>query len=403
MPNRNLAGFVICALIIIEIGTVASHWSEVKARRPDFAALYSSAKLFRHAEEPSFQVATQDPKAGSTENPTRVESGSGSGMRPDSLHPPFEILLFLPLSYLPYLTAYVAWLFCNIIMLWTVPILLWNELGFLKRDFHFIAVIYGSMFPVLVCLVQGQDAILLLLLLTLCYRALKSDRELLAGIILATALFKFQIVLPIAVLFIFWKKWKVLTGFACGATVAALTSLLLIGPQAALGYLKLVSRIGLQSASNSADDPTLMPNLRGLLLSLLRPVFSSDRLTLLVIALSALVFVLAIWWTAVHQNATLEVKFSFFVTVSAAISYHFFPHNATVILLPLLLAAKEIGDESLSSLWKRSLCIAALGFYLAPNLLPMRNSMPALSFAILLLASLFFARPTWRASLNPEI
>src|SRR4051794_23237069 len=107
MPNRKLIGFTIFALIIIEIGTVASHWGDVVARRPDFAALYSAARLLRHAadEVQSSPVTRQD-----SVSPISAAVPADQGMVADTLHPPFEMLVFLPLSYLPYQTAYLCWL-----------------------------------------------------------------------------------------------------------------------------------------------------------------------------------------------------------------------------------------------------------------------------------------------------
>src|SRR3569833_1647712 len=97
------------------------------ARRPDFAALYSSAQLLRGGNHSQI---VNDPSV----------QAQQIGMRPDTLHPAFETALFIPLSYLSYTNAYAAWLGCNLVMLWTVPILLWEELGILQREFHFIAI-----------------------------------------------------------------------------------------------------------------------------------------------------------------------------------------------------------------------------------------------------------------------
>jgi len=391
VPNRKLAGFAIFALIIIQIGTVASHWGDVQARRPDFAALYSAAKFFRHSAPSPEAVEQSKRPVVESEAKSRVDDTEREGMKADLLHPPFEILLFLPLSFLPYLTAYFVWLLCNIVMLWMVPLLLWQELGLLQREFHFIAIVYGSMFPVLVCLVQGQDAILLLLLLTLCYRAMKDDREFLAGILLALTLFKFQITIPIALLFLVSRKWKVVNGFACGAATIGIASLALIGVRAAIQYVSIVTSVGLQEPGKSIDDPALMPNLRGLVLSSMRGAFPGQSLTILVVVLSAIVLGLAMKWAISNEDVSLDVKFGFFVAISAVVSYHFFPHNACVVLLPLLLVAKEVGNESLSKYWRGLLSVAALGIYLAPNLLPLRIAMPVMAAMILLLSGLLLA------------
>jgi hypothetical protein len=368
VPNRKLAAFTIIALVIIEIATVASHWGDVKARRPDFAALYSSAQLLRGG----------DGVGGMAE-------GAQVGMRPDTLHPPFETALFVPLSFFSYTTAYIVWLGCNLAMLWAVPILLWNELGALQREFHFIAIVYGSMYPVLVCLVQGQDAILLLLLLTLSYRAATARRDVLSGVLLALSLFKFQIVIPIAFLVFVARKWKLMAGFAGTAAALALVTIGLIGVRNAVNYASFVLHLGLQSAA-PVDDPSLMPNLRGVMISAFTKMFSSSIITVAVIAISLVILAGSARWMLLHQNVEWSLRFAYFVLVGCVTSYHFFPHNACLLLLPILLVANTALGDGVSARERWTFSVACLTIYLAPNLLPLGIAMPLLAIASILLA-----------------
>jgi hypothetical protein len=380
LPNRRLAAFTIFALILIEIATVASHWGDVKARRPDFASLYSSAQLMREGK--STQAA----------QPTSETTNSGEnqqiGMRPDTLHPPFETALFVPLSFFSYTTAYVIWLGCNLVMVWAVPILLWAELGILQREFHFIAIVYGSMYPVLVCLVQGQDAILLLLLLTVCYRALMARREPLAGVLLALALFKFQIVIPIALLFMAAKKWKVIAGFAGTASVLAIASVALIGVRNAINYATFVFHLGLLSPNAASDDPSLMPNLRGLLINVFGRILSPAAIIVAVIVISMFVLALAAKTSFEQKDEAWSLRYALFVLVGCVISYHFFPHNASVLLLPILLSANRVLSEAVPVQWRWTFAAAVLAIYLGPNLLPLGVAMPLLGCAAIVLMTL---------------
>lgn len=379
MPNRKLAAFTIIALIIIEIATVVSHWGDVKARRPDFAALYSSAQLLRG------EAVVTGSGSGLASGAAVSSGGAQIGMRPDTLHPPFETALFVPLSYFSYTTAYIVWLGCNLAMLWAVPILLWNEFGALQREFHFIAIVYGSMYPVLVCLVQGQDAILLLLLLTLSYRAATAKRDVLSGVLLALSLFKFQIVIPIAFLIAAARRWKVIAGFASTAAALALITVGLIGVRSALNYASFVVHLGLQSAA-PVDDPSLMPNLRGLLITAFARMLSSGTITIAVITTSLVVLAVSARWVLSHQNVEWSLRFAYFVLVGCITSYHFFPHNACLLLLPILLVANTALGDGASAPERRMFAVGCLTIYLAPNLLPLGIAMPLLALASIVLA-----------------
>jgi hypothetical protein len=387
VPYRKLAGFVVAAMILIQLGTVASHWGDVLARRPDFAAMYRAANQLRAAASANGSEVSP---------PSGTSSETSRGMAADTLHPPFEMLLFLPLTFLEYRFAYAFWVLCNIAMLWAVPILLWEELGTLQHEFHFIAIIYGSIFAVLLCLVQGQDAILLLLLLTLCFRSLKRGKDLTAGICLAFALFKFQIAIPIAFFFLVQRNWKFLKGFATAGSVLALTSLTIVGWRGFLRYFTVVSSVGLAKSGASIDDPTLMPNLRGLLLSTVGRLTSTVGIRVMIVVFSIVILGSAVAWLLKNSNIETRYSFAVAVAVSALISYHFFPHNACILLLPQLLIANDLLSRERSTVWKRLLALAILAIYLAPNLLPLNWAMPVVGGASLLFIYLLLSIPSAR-------
>ncbi len=70
--------------------------------------------------------------------------------------------------------------------------------------------------PALLCLVQGQDSLLLLLLVVLAFTALRRGRAFAAGCWLGLGLFKFQLVLPIVVVLVLTQGRNARTGLAKG-------------------------------------------------------------------------------------------------------------------------------------------------------------------------------------------
>jgi Glycosyltransferase family 87 len=76
---------------------------------------------------------------------------------------------------------------------------------------------FPTSLPVGHALAQGQDSLIVLLLLLGMLTALDARRDELAGVFLSLALFRFQIALPIAFLFLAWRRFRVIAGFAGSA------------------------------------------------------------------------------------------------------------------------------------------------------------------------------------------
>src|SRR5437763_11191182 len=75
-------------------------------------------------------------------------------------HPPFEALLFVPFSHLPYLQAYLLWDALNLCMLFAVPFILGPHIAVLRSaPIAFWFSVSLASFPVFVALLQGQDII----------------------------------------------------------------------------------------------------------------------------------------------------------------------------------------------------------------------------------------------------
>src|SRR5206468_3528174 len=135
-----------------------------------------------------------------------------------------------PFSVLSYRNAYAAFLGVNLVLLCASYRFL---AGFLRNLSNiwawFPALMFTAFYPVPIALMQGQDSILLLTILAAAFSFMNNGRELTAGVILGLGLFKFQIVLPIAFLYLVWRRWRVFFGFALSGVLAAYLSVALVG------------------------------------------------------------------------------------------------------------------------------------------------------------------------------
>ena len=145
-------------------------------------------------------------------------------------HLAYESLLFVPFSFLPYRAAYASFLAANLLLLAISIRFLLRRLDRLARLYRWLpAALFVSFIPVAATLMQGQDSIILLTLLAGATYFSAQKNDLAAGILVGLGMFKFTIVVPIGLLFLFWRCWRFSLGFACSAALTVCASLWLVG------------------------------------------------------------------------------------------------------------------------------------------------------------------------------
>lgn len=135
---------------------------------------------------------------------------------PDSLYValygPQMSLFFAPFARLPYGWALTAWLALNLLIYAFCCYAVWKKCPSLHA-YRWTVVILAVAFPGLFHLVAwGQTSGLALLCFTLAFLALENDRPLLAGLAIGSLIFKPQLGLAAAVVFLFARQWKLVAG-----------------------------------------------------------------------------------------------------------------------------------------------------------------------------------------------
>lgn len=282
-----------------------------------------------------------------------------SGLLPFN-HPPFEALLFVPLTYFSYRTAYFLWCAVNLTILATLPVMLRPHiplLGRLPAPLWTLATL--AFLPVFIALLQGQDSILLLLIYVLTFVELKTERFASAGACLAFGLFKFHLVLPLLALLLIREQQvarqrKMLLGFVGIAALLLVISIAIVGIPQIASYPRYV--LGLESTlASGAIQPSDMPNLRGLLY-LIAP--GLPHLNWLIILLSAIVFLIAAWLARSYDSGTRGLVFSLLVLTAVLVSYHCLEHDLSILALPVALLAQWLETGGTASRWSRFAVLA---------------------------------------------
>ena len=305
----------------------------------DFRQLYTGGYMFRVGERENFyDYDTQ----------LRYEQR----LVPVPTHLPvnhfaYEHLLFVPLSLVPYKPAYLIFFAVNIFLAaLTVWWLLPSGRNLTLRWKFFVPFMVAAFLPIWRALLQGQDSVLLLALLAAAMFVL-DRRPVVAGLLVGAGLFKFQIVLPIALLFLLWRQWRFVSGFCASSAVAVAISLWMVGAHGVHQYVQMMAGMSVQLKSPEdvvryATSPLAMLNLRGLIAGALGRWLPHVWVQALIGASSICVLVVAAIKIPISRNAgekwANSGQFPIAVVAASLVSYHFIEHDASILIIPVVAA-----------------------------------------------------------------
>jgi hypothetical protein len=170
--------------------------------------------------------------------------------------PPFEALIFVPLSFLPYGQAYLIFGLINI-AIWVWLALRTHRWSGLPPFRHFAMCFAGL--PLWRTLHLGELSFLVLALLTLCIVSLSEGRDFKAGIWAGLLLLRFQLVLPLVAVWLLHKRWRSLAGMMIPAVAYIAISFRMLGWTGILDYIRMLSTINhhITTDSSAWQMPTL--------------------------------------------------------------------------------------------------------------------------------------------------
>src|SRR5206468_5974823 len=150
-------------------------------------------------------------------------------------HRAFKELFYLTFAKVTSQRAYVLWSLLNLVLLIAIARSLWHY-AFTGVGWQALLALFLVFAPVLLNLLQGQDSVLLLFFVAMSFVALTRGNEFLAGCLLGCGLFKFHLILPLALILAVNRTKRFLLGFLLLAVVLILISLAICGPGFLLAY-----------------------------------------------------------------------------------------------------------------------------------------------------------------------
>ncbi len=281
----------------------------------------------------------------------KIRRNQSERVSPDSgavpfLHPAYESLLFVPLSLLPYRIAYLVWAAVNFAVLAGVYLVLRPRLAHFSvlGPAWILPTLLLGFIPTAFAILAGQDSLLLVLILALAFRRVESN-EFLAGLLLGLGMFRFQVLLPIVLLLLLWRRVRLVAGWITSSAAVLSASAAITGIRAQVQYLSLLRQMG--GALSYWPLLRRMPNLHGLFAAL---GFGKVALVLVSAALAAAVAVIG--W---RQKA--QQQFLFAISASCLVTYYIFLHDLSVLALPILVS---MDGATAKRSWRRWMMIAAV-------------------------------------------
>jgi Glycosyltransferase family 87 len=254
------------------------------------------------------------------------------------LYPPFYYLWVSPLSRLDYRSAAHVWAALSVAALVaSVALVLGFDAG--------ASVPLGAWLAASLCyvpvgesLVSGQKSLFLLLIFAGTYRLLAARRPALAGALFACAAFKPQLVLVIPLVMLAKREWRFLGGMAATGAVLAAQSVW-VGYRASLGWI----------------DQTLHPMPQPALIGRSHSWIGFARLlvgewsgpAVLALALALVAGTLIVLWRLLparfdFAHPRFRIEFAAMVLVTALASPHLYTYDLAILVLPLIVLAREM-------------------------------------------------------------
>jgi hypothetical protein len=354
--RRVLYGFMI---LMLGMNVVAFFvpWKEIMAGKNDFAVFYSSAAMVHEGQASRLYDWNSE---------NHFIHRVSDLTRPPLNHLPYELLIFVPFTYLRFGAAYVLWTLLSLGMLAGVALLMRNlRPGASTFCLTFLTIL--AFFPVWFCLLQGQDSIVLLFLFALSFWLWTRGRDDMAGFLLGLGLFRPQLALPFVLVAFLAGKWKFVRGFVPGAALAVALSTWVVGFHGIAEFARFLVSQGTESSAGILGKqwtvwPSVMPTLRGFLwVCLPSGTPGMIRNVLLLCGTFGGLLWAAKRMRSAGAGASFDLAFAIALATVLLVSFHSYLHDFSLMIIPLLIAGGAVAS-SMHVPEKNAYLIVTLGF-----------------------------------------
>lgn len=364
-PTLRKSAIVLClaGFFAVNVEVVWQVRQNIADGYSDFASFYTAGKILRQGEgarlyDPKLQWEVQQQFAANV----KVRQGPLPYVRP-----PFEAILFLPLAYLKYPDACLVWMMLQVLLLGAVSFVIRKmEQGCAEPWPVLFCILVALAFaPAAFSLRQGQDSILLLLVLTLAWASLRRGAEFRSGVFLGLGLFKFHLMIPMLAVFLLRRKFKTFLAFLITGLCLAAVSVFLVGWPTLIHYPKQLWELA-QAPGSGMVDLRYMPTLRGWTAGQgWLSNSTAGNWVLWGVQFLSVLLAAAFFRRDGTDYESIDLGFSFLIVVVLLTSYYGYSYDLTLLLLPVLVLGQRYLQRPGPMPWTVRLfwlCVAVLWF-----------------------------------------
>ena len=272
-----------------------------------------------------------------------------AGLRYLPLYPPQVSMLFAPLAHLSYGRALAVWWASCALLYGICCYVIWRACTNL-RDLGGTALILAAASPAFLHLIAwGQTSALALACFTVLFFLLRARRDFYAGLVLGCLIFKPQLGLAAAVVFLSMGAWRVVAGALVSAAAQLAVGIIYYGVQPMQTWLNVLANAR-QIWPWLEPRPYQTHSLRTFW-SMLIP-FSHLASGLYVLsALGALVLTIACW--RLGESVPIALRFSALLLATVLVAPHLTVYDLVILAPAFLLLADWLVQQNADSTSRR--------------------------------------------------
>lgn len=308
------------------------------------------------------------------------------GMRYMPAWGPQVALLFAPFAALPYGWALTAWSAVTLVVYAICGRAIWRRTPALARDGPLVALL-AALSPALHNLIAyGQTSILAFAAFSLAYLAFQANRPMLAGAAIGLLVYKPQLGLAAAVVFVVCRDWRVIAGALTTGLGQLAFAWLFAGTATMRAYVDTLLGL-LRHAAAFEPFPHEAHSLRGTFRLLLPE--SAVGPVAAIAAVPVLIAAILVW----RSGAPLPLKFMALMLATVLVSPHLISYDLVLTLIALVPLWGWLRTQEMLGATRATAVLAYL-VYLSPAILIAKlvHVQPTTASMLLLLATL-----TWIA------
>jgi alpha-1,2-mannosyltransferase len=263
-----------------------------------------------------------------------------AGLRYLPLYPPQVSMLFAPLAHLPYGQALPVWWVVSTFLYGICVYAMWRACPNLCTRAGTVMILAAAFPPFFHLIAWGQTSALALLCFTAMFLLLRARREFAAGLVLGCLIFKPQLGLAAAVVFVFTGSWKLVAGAALSASAELAAGGIFYGFGPLREWLQLLANVG-------AIWPQLEP--RPYQTYSLRTFWTMlvpcPQLALWLYVLSAIVILglaIAVW----KKSSPLGLRYSALLLATVLAAPHLTVYDLVILAPAILLGADWLVSQT---------------------------------------------------------